>query len=209
VMDTVVSVATGIDEFEFSGNICTNAQITFYINKADASPVGGAASGIGNTRIYGNRFEKGNGILFETITTGTDTYLTSAPYVPTDAGATAGPIIPIASKQILIKGNHFGSALTNGDEKYAIFFHGLDSAVDVRESDIFIQYNNFQYPQTGTVGPTVTLQDAHVAWVGKDTAVAIDARFNWWGSTNGPIGAFASCSNAVVKAIFTSSSYIS
>jgi len=206
VMDTVVSDAAGIDEFEFSGNTCSFAQVTFFVNKLDVSP-GGATSGIGNARFYGNRFEGGNGILIKTIATGTDTWEIPAPYVATPAGGTAGPKIPLASKQILIKGNHFGSASTDGDTKYAIFFYGLDAAVDLFENQIFIQYNNFQYPQTGAAltGPNT----AHVSVVdGVGTAASIDAQYNWWGSVNGPITSPASGSIAIVNTSFTSTNYI-
>jgi len=150
---------------------------------------------IKDIKIYANLFTNCNGFLMQS-TDGSDDFVALA------NGDAPSPKIGLGG-QIQIKGNHFGSATTEGDKRFAVMLYGFN-ALAFTEANIHIQYNNFQLPMTN--GTDSNGWGGHVSAAGGTSstnylgsATKLDASYNWWGSTTGPMTAYEDGGLAVVN----------
>jgi len=150
---------------------------------------------IKDLKIYANLFTNCNGFLLQS-TDGSDDFVA--------LGNNDAPSPKIGlSGQIQIKGNHFGSATTEGDKRFAVMLYGFN-ALTFTEANIHIQYNNFQLPMTN--GTDSNGWGGHVSAAGGTSstnylgsATKLDATYNWWGSLTGPLTAYEDGGLAVVN----------
>jgi len=150
-----------------------------------------------NVTVYDNVFTQSNAFLMQN---------TNADVLTLGLGAAAADCWSVG--QLRIRGNKFGSLTTEGDTFFAIMFDAFKSA-DFNEANVFINYNNFQYPMTnGTdlVGPW----GGHVTAnkTGASDLTGIDATNNYWGQITGPLTAYESKGIAVIKTAGNPYSYI-
>ena len=152
-----------------------------------------ATADIYNLRVYANLFTNCNAFLMMS-TDGSDDFAEMAT-------AVSVPLIG-ANGQIQVKGNHFGSATTEGDKRFAVMFYGFSNYA-FTEANVHIQFNNFQLPMTN--GTDSNVWGGHVSAAGTTSATnylgvtKLDASHNWWGSLTGPLTAYEDGGLSVVN----------
>ncbi|MDP2984347.1 MAG: T9SS type A sorting domain-containing protein [Candidatus Latescibacter sp.] len=183
---------TSLTGLNVTGNVVSKA--TLQIHSDGATP---SNEVINNIRIEVNQFTESNAILIQS-TNGSDVAANSA-------GTKVAGVLAAAG-DILIKGNHFGSTATNGNNQYAVKFNKWLTA-DVNEANIHINYNNIQYPMT--TGTDSNGNGGHLTVGATSSLTGIDAKFNWWGTLTGYNTSYQDGGNGVCNPAYDGTQFIS